>query len=90
MRLFCLATALGLLTGCSSLAATFGEKPYCPDGPVYCGTRVDASLLAAATDESAGVLRALWPIALIDLPFSAIADTLLLPYTLYQDAKADK
>lgn len=90
MRLFCLAAAMGLLTGCSTFDATFGEQSYCPESPVYCGTRVDALLLAAATDESAGVLRVLWPIALLDLPFSAIADTLLLPYTLYQDAKADK
>jgi uncharacterized protein YceK len=48
---------------------------------VYCGTRVDALMISMATDESAGVLRAFWPLAIMDLPLSLVADTLLLPYT---------
>ena len=89
MRLFCLAASLALLTGCSTFAETFSETPHCPGSLVYCGTRVDAYLISVATDEDAGILRAFWPIALIDLPFSVVADTLILPYTLYQDSEPD-
>lgn len=90
MRLFCLAASIGLLSGCSTFAETFSENPHCPGSLVYCGTRVDAYLISVATDEDAGILRAFWPIALIDLPFSVVADTLILPYTLYRDAAPEE
>jgi uncharacterized protein YceK len=46
-------------------------------------------MIAMATDEGAGVLRAFWPIALIDLPFSIVADTILLPYTVYKGSEVE-
>ncbi|MET1077284.1 MAG: YceK/YidQ family lipoprotein [Pseudomonas sp.] len=90
MRPYGWVVVAGLLSGCSTVAETFSDPPRCPGRLAYCGTQVDALLISAATDQDAGVLRALWPIALIDLPFSLVADTLILPYTLYRDATAEQ
>ena len=79
---FTVITAMLLTSGCATLTETFEERSHCG------GTRVDAVMISAATDESAGVLRAFWPLAIMDLPLSLVADTLLLPYTAYLDSKA--
>lgn len=87
----CLVTviaALSLTAGCATLTETFEERSHCGATRVYCGTRVDAIMISMATDESAGVLRAFWPLAIMDLPLSLVADTFLLPYTVYLDSKA--
>jgi len=82
MKFFLGALTVMVLTGCSTLAETFGDRPQCGVHP-YCGTSTDVELIKAATDDSAGVLRALVPLAVIDLPFSLVADTLFLPYTAF-------
>jgi uncharacterized protein YceK len=88
MRLLCaVITSMLLISGCATLSETFEERSHCGNSRIYCGTRVDAIMIAMATDEGAGVLRAFWPIALIDLPFSIVADTLLLPYTMYKGSE---
>lgn len=64
-------------TGCSSIMSHTG-----PDQGYYPGTRASASTVA---DSNSGwVMR---PLALIDLPFSAVLDTLLLPYDYYRSGK---
>ena len=82
MKSFLGTLAVMLLTGCSTLSETFGDRPMCGPHP-YCGTSTDVELIKAATDDSAGILRALVPVAVIDLPFSLVADTLFLPYTAF-------
>ncbi len=89
----CLLTTMWLiliLSGCATMTETFEDRSHCGVSRVYCGTRVDAMVIAAATDESAGVIRAFWPIALVDLPLSLVADTLLLPYTTFMDTGVKK
>jgi len=75
-----------LISGCSTFSETFDTRNHCGSSLVYCGTRTDTMLIAAAGDESAGILRAFVPLAIMDLPFSFVADTLLLPYTVSVDA----
>lgn len=82
MKFFLGASAVVLLTGCSTLSETFDDHPRCGPRP-YCGSASDIELIKAATEEDAGILRALVPVAVIDLPFSLVADTLLLPYTAF-------
>ncbi len=79
-----------LISGCSTFSETFDTRSHCGSSLVYCGTRTDAMLIAAAGDESAGILRAFVPLAMMDLPFSFVADTLLLPYTVSVDAFGSK
>lgn len=85
---FTVVAAMLLTSGCATLTETFEERSHCGNTRVYCGTRVDALMISMATDESAGVLRAFWPLAIMDLPLSLVADTLLLPYTAYLDSNA--
>lgn len=87
MKLFLGALAAALLAGCSTLSETFDDHPRCGPHP-YCGTSSDVELIKAATDEDAGILRALVPVAVIDLPFSIVADTLFLPYTAFTPGSA--
>ncbi|AXA52920.1 YceK/YidQ family lipoprotein [Pseudomonas thivervalensis] len=82
MKPFLSMLAVVLLAGCSTLSETFDDRPRCGPHP-YCGSSTDIEVIKAATDENAGVFRALVPLALIDLPFSLVADTLFLPYTLF-------
>ncbi|MNP40935.1 hypothetical protein D3C76_1346080 [compost metagenome] len=84
MKLFLGILAVVLLAGCSTLSETFDDRPRCGPHP-YCGSATDIEVIKAATDENAGVLRALVPLALIDLPFSLVADTLILPYTVFAE-----
>lgn len=72
----------GLLT-CLSLAGTSGCSSFMShSGPYqgyYSGTRAGAKVVA---DSNNGwVMR---PLAAIDLPFSAVMDTLFLPYDYYR------
>jgi uncharacterized protein YceK len=75
----------GLVAGCASIRGTFVEPPE--DGNrVYAGTRRDLQDIALDNCEcdpiGAVAYLMLWPVYVIDLPLSAAADTLLLPYTL--------
>lgn len=78
-----LAGALACCTvatsGCSSMMAHTG-----PNQGYYPGTRASAALL---TDDNSS--WALKPLALIDLPFSAVLDTLLVPWD-YAHSDDDK
>lgn len=66
-------------SGCSSVMTHTGS-----DQGYYPGTR--ASLDVLHDDETSW---AMMPLVAIDLPFSAVADTLLLPYDYYR-ADSDK
>lgn len=70
--LTCLSlTATG---GCSSMMTHTG-----PSQGYYSGTRASASVL---TDkDSSWVMK---PLAIVDMPFSAVLDTLLLPWDYYR------
>lgn len=69
----CLLVLLFVLTGCGSIASRWrGER-----GP-YVGVRFDADCLA---DTQIGEML-LAPVALADIPLSAILDTFYLPYDL--------
>ncbi len=81
MRMVITAIALAMLAGCSTVSETFGDGKHCGIHP-YCGSAVDLMVIRGATEENAGVMVVLAPIAIIDLPFSLVADTLVLPYTL--------
>lgn len=61
-------------TGCSSVMSHTG-----PSQGYYPGTRASADLLV--DDQTSWALK---PLALIDLPFSAVMDTLLLPWDYYR------
>ncbi|RRZ91535.1 YceK/YidQ family lipoprotein [Erwinia sp. 198] len=63
--------------GCSSFMSHSG-----PDQGYYPGTRASAKIV---TDSDSGwVMR---PLAAIDLPFSAVLDTLLLPFDYYRSGR---
>lgn len=64
-------------TGCSSMMSHTGASQG-----YYPGTRASADML---TDNQTS--WALKPLALIDLPFSAVLDTLLLPWDYYRSDK---
>ncbi len=66
--------SLSGISGCSSFMSHSG-----PDQGYYSGTRASAKIVA---DSNSGwVMR---PLAAIDLPFSAVLDTLLLPWDYYR------
>lgn len=73
-RLF-VATATLLLSGCMSLGGTFIDEDKC--NKVYAGTRIDIECLTSGGHNIANA-----PVCLVDLPFSAIADTVFLVYTV--------
>ena len=71
--------ALGELSGCSSVMTHTGSSQG-----YYSGTQASSEVLL--DDESSWVMK---PLAAIDLPFSAVLDTLLLPWDYYRADKAD-
>ena len=100
--LILIALCSAQLSGCASLITSFGEprinsgnvewdKKWCSS--VYIGVRTDASILSSPFDKGCressecGMNIALSPFALIDLPFSLVVDTLLLPYTIPKSMK---
>lgn len=66
---YCLAACLAL-SGCSSVMSHTG-----PDMGYYPGTRASVTILA--DEQTNWIIK---PLALLDLPFSALLDTLLLPW----------
>lgn len=66
--------SLSTTSGCSSVMTHTG-----PSQGYYSGTRASAALL---TDKESS--WAIKPLAAIDLPFSAVFDTLLLPWDYYR------
>ncbi|WP_409075054.1 YceK/YidQ family lipoprotein [Pantoea sp. C3] len=62
-------------TGCSSVMSHTGASQG-----YYPGTRASADMLV--DDNTSWALK---PLALVDLPFSAVMDTLLLPWDYYRN-----
>jgi uncharacterized protein YceK len=79
-RVWAATVAIPCLSGCGTASNFYGRAP---DARVYGGVRQDwASLQMVARDETAMS----WPYAplvAVDLPLSAVGDTLTLPYTLF-------
>lgn len=77
----------GILT-CLSLTATSGCSSVMthtgPSQGYYSGTRASASVLT--NEDSNWVMK---PLALVDMPFSAVLDTLLLPWDYYRSGDTD-
>lgn len=61
------------LTGCSSIMTHAG-----PNKDLYSGTKNNMSMLQ--DDETGWAMK---PLVILDVPFSAVLDTLLLPYDYY-------
>ncbi|MCL6701811.1 YceK/YidQ family lipoprotein [Pseudomonas sp. T1.Ur] len=84
MRIIGTALTIALLTGCATANETFGNGGACGVQP-YCGTYFDYQILKeAVTEDNATYASAFAPLAAIDLPLSFVADTLILPYTIFQ------
>ncbi|MFB5746447.1 MULTISPECIES: YceK/YidQ family lipoprotein [Cedecea] len=69
-----LSSGLFLLTGCSSMMSHSGGK----EG-VYPGTRASAATLG--DDETSWAIK---PLVALDLPFTAVLDTVLLPWDMFR------
>lgn len=67
-----------LLCGCSSIMTHVG-----PHQGYYSGTKADTRILKDS--DTGWVIK---PLAMIDLPFSALLDTVLLPYDYFQAGNA--
>lgn len=61
------------LTGCSSVMTHAG-----PNKELYSGTKNNINMLS--DDETGWAMK---PLVVLDMPFSAVLDTLLLPYDYY-------
>ncbi|WGO83483.1 YceK/YidQ family lipoprotein [Arsenophonus apicola] len=70
-------SCLILLSGCSSIMTHVG-----PHQGYYSGTKADSRILKDS--DTGWVIK---PLAMIDLPFSALLDTVLLPYDYFQVEK---
>lgn len=81
--LFCILLILLLLMpGCGTYIMMMESDGH----PIpYSGVMIDALVFAGfitSQEGLNGILIALW--ALVDLPFSLVADTLCLPYTIFK------
>ncbi len=82
MRRAVIAAAFATTAGCATLGETFNDNAQCGAHP-YCGTATDVEYLKGLTDGNAGPLAAFIPLVIIDIPLSLAADTLFLPYTVF-------
>jgi uncharacterized protein YceK len=92
MKLAHLITALGttVLAGCSTVytlvegtnAAAFDCSSGCAIPRIYSGVAYDAWIIRNGAEEYGIAV-----IAVLDLPFSAVADTVVLPYALVMQAE---
>ena len=89
MRIVVTALAMTLLAGCATANETFGDGQLCGLHP-YCGASTDIMVIKATSAKNAGAMRALAPLAMIDLPFSIVADTLILPYTIFHINRSEE
>lgn len=76
---FVACVSLVSTSGCSSVMMHAG-----PSEGYYPGTRASANVI---TDEDSGWVMK--PLAVLDLPFSAVLDTLLLPLDYYRSGDID-
>jgi uncharacterized protein YceK len=77
---------ISMISGCASISETFTDKPELSHrkNKIYAGASLDATIVKSCGfnwEERC----ALTPFAVIDFPFSAIVDTVLLPYTLFSN-----
>ncbi|HEI8868810.1 TPA: YceK/YidQ family lipoprotein [Serratia odorifera] len=79
MKVMAASCLLLATSGCSSIMSHTG-----PDQGYYPGTRSSVNMLK--DDETGWVMK---PLVALDLPFSAVVDTVLLPYD-YLRADSDK
>ncbi|WHS62531.1 YceK/YidQ family lipoprotein [Pseudomonas sp. G2-4] len=89
MRIVVTALAMALLTGCATINESSSYGHMCGLHP-YCGVTVDMAIIKDSTTGNAGAMSALAPFAIIDLPFSFVADTLILPYTIFHMKEDDE
>lgn len=94
-QLLALGTVL-LLGGCGTVTTVLRDdgvairelkarKTYCDTVPrVYSGVAYDLCMLHAPPNSAGGLALSGIPWAFIDVPVSAVLDTLVLPYTLYR------
>lgn len=76
-----------MLSGCASIHQTFISKEYNDTthgaygykSKVYAGVKMDVGVVGACCYMMACICA---PVGLIDMPFSFVADTLFLPYTI--------
>ena len=85
-----------LLGGCGTVTTVLRDdriavqelkarKTYCQTVPrVYSGVAYDLCVLHAPPNSAGGLVLDGIPWAFIDVPVSAVLDTLVLPYTIYQ------
>ena len=90
ISLFIIFSLLSLLGGCASVERfnTDNEESMVYRG-VYPATQMDLSVLAAAANDNgtsilSGLPLMMAPFAIIDIPFSLITDTIMLPYDAYK------
>ena len=89
MRGVAMVLAVATLSGCSTMAETFDDRPRCGIHP-YCGATTDLEVISALGEDDPGIFVVLAPLAIIDLPFSLVADTLFLPYTAFHTEPAEQ
>lgn len=56
---------------------------------VYGGVKLDNRLICEASSSAEPSHKLIIPFALADIPFSAVADTLILPYANYLDGRTE-
>lgn len=87
-----LLVLISLISGCASIHQTFISKeyeneavgPYGIRNKVYAGIKSDADAVVGCCYMLACICA---PIAIIDMPFSIVADTLFLPYTVTRNQR---
>lgn len=83
MKQIIICIILILFMGCRSIDYTFNEKPSVYDKKLYTATKQDILGLSCfiSQEPAWGIL------ALTELPFNLVSDTILSPYAIYLDAK---
>lgn len=80
-----------MLVGCGTMMrfSDKSESKRAHKGQYYAATKIDIAVFRAPYSDAWFGAIAYWfyPFALIDLPISLAADTLLIPYDVYQDYK---
>ena len=89
MRIVPMALATTLLTGCATINESSSYGHMCGLHP-YCGVSTDIEIIKSSTEGNAGAYGALTPFAIIDLPLSFVADTLILPYTIFHQRDSEE
>lgn len=89
LTLFVIPSLL-LLQGCASVARfNVDYEEIIINQGVYPATKSDLGIFSASQEEhwGSGLAKMLTPFAIIDIPFSLITDTVMLPYDWYHQSK---